>query len=247
MWIWVVLLVAALLLFLLIVGFSRLAPPRQASAEGIDSPEAVQAYNRISRWPQFRVLRWMIIGEIGKHRPEGLLVDAGCGPGYLVAGMAKSFPHLRIIGVDIAEEMIQAATANLSSQGFSQRVEFRQGDVKELPFNDDSVDFVVSTLSLHHWLAPEQALQEIHRILKPGGQFLIFDLRRDAYRFFYWLLKFAMTFVVPSVLRHINEPLGSALSSYTIAESATLLSKTQFQQRKIKSGFGWMFLWGRKV
>ena len=74
-------------------------------------------------------------------------------------------------------------------------------------------DTVVSTLSLHHWPDPKQALEEIHRVLKPGGQFLIFDLRRDARRFVYWLLRFAKIFVVPAAIRRVNEPVGSALAS----------------------------------
>ena len=188
----------------------------------------------------------MIASELKKRHPTGLMVDVGCGPGYLVADIARAFPHLHIIGVDIAEEMMQLATHNLSSLGFAERVSFRQGDVQELPFEDNAVDFVVSTLSLHHWPDPKQALEEIHRVLRPGGQFLIFDLRRDARRVFYWLLRFAKTFVVPTAIRRINEPVGSALSSYTPVESEALLSGTPFQQWTIKPGLAWMFLWGRK-
>ncbi|MEW5813837.1 MAG: class I SAM-dependent methyltransferase [Spirochaetota bacterium] len=94
-------------------------------------------------------------------------------------------PHLRIIGMDIAEEMITIASNNAASIGYNNRVTFRRGDVTKLPFEDHAVDFVVSTLSLHHWSDPTQALREIYRILKPSGQFLIFDLRRDARRFLY--------------------------------------------------------------
>ena len=69
-----------------------------------------------------------------------------------------------------------------------------------------------STVSLHHWQNPKQALQELYRVLRPEGQVLIFDLRRDGRKFFYWLLRFAQTFVVPVALRRISEPIGSALS-----------------------------------
>jgi len=229
---------------ILILGCPRVTFPRKAGAEGIENPEAVQAYDRISQWPQFRFLRRMIVGELKKYHPEGTVVDIGCGPGYLVAVIAKSLPHLHIIGVDIAEEMLQVATNNLSSLGFKERVMFRQGDVKKMPFEDNAVDFVVSTFSLHHWPDPSRALQEIHRVLKPEGQFLIFDLRRDERHFFYWLLRFATKFIVPAPLRSINEPFGSALSSYTPVESEAFLSKSSFQQWRIKPGIGWMFLWG---
>jgi len=246
MWIWATLAIIFLLVLVSVIGCRRVNILRQVSREGIESDEVVQAYNRISRWPQFRLLRHIIVGEIRRYHPEGIMVDVGCGPGYLVATMAKSFRRLHIIGVDIAKEMVELATRNISALGFSEWVEFRQGDVQEMPFEDNSVDFVVSTLSLHHWSQPKQALEEIHRVLKPGGQLLVFDLRRDAKRFFYWLLRFAQTFVVPAPLRSINEPTGSILASYTSGEIEAILSETPFQQYKTKLGPGWIFMWGRK-
>lgn len=246
MWIWIVLGLAALLSVILVIGSRRVNMPRVPSREGIEDGEAARAYDTISRWPQFRFLREMIVRELKKHRPHGILVDVGCGPGYLVAAIVKSIPRLSIIGVDISLEMVKAATINLSSIGFAKRVEFRLGDVEELPFRDNEVDFVVSTLSLHHWQNPSQALVEICRILKPDGQFLIFDLRRDSRRLFYWLLRFAQTFVVPPPIRNINEPTGSLLSSYTAGELETLLGEIPLEQRKIKPGFGWLFSWARK-
>ncbi len=246
MWIWSTSAVIPLVIVVSVLGCRRVNISQQVSREGIENDEVVQAYNRISKWPQFRLLRRMITGEIGRYRPDGIMVDAGCGPGYLVATMAKSFPHLHIIGVDIAKEMVELATGNISTLGLGEWVEFRRGDVQKLPFEDNSVDFVVSTLSLHHWSEPKQAIGEIHRVLKPGGQFLLFDLRRDSRRCFWWLLRFAQRFVVPAALRSINEPTGSARSSYTPVEVETIFSKTPFEQHKIKPGFGWLFIWGRK-
>ena len=244
--IWTILALTFLVLTVTILGYPRVTFPRQLSIEGVENPEVVQAYDRISRWPQFKLMRRMIVNELKKNHPKGILVDVGCGPGYLVTVITRELPHLHVIGVDIAREMIEVAAHNLSSLGLSEHVEFRQGDVQKLPFEDNAVDFVVSTLSLHHWSDPKHALQEIYRVLKPEGQFLLFDLRRDGRRFFYWLLRFAQKFIVPAALRHINEPIGSALSSYTPFELETLLSETPFQQWRIKPGIGWMFVWGCK-
>jgi SAM-dependent methyltransferase len=88
-----------------------------------------------------------------------------------------------------------------------------------LPFPDGNLDFVVSTLSLHHWPNPAQAFQEIYRVLKPGGQFLVFDLRRDARRFIYGIARFATAVVVPLAIRRIGEPFGSFLAAYTPGEA----------------------------
>ena len=83
---------------------------------------------------------------------------------------------------------------------------------------------------------------EFQRVLKPGGQCLIFDLRRDAPRLVYGLLKFAQRVVLPSVLRRVNEPVASALASYTPAEAEDLLRATAFWEWKVKPGFAWMFI-----
>jgi ubiquinone/menaquinone biosynthesis C-methylase UbiE len=176
-----------------------------------------------------------------------ILVDAGCGPGYLIAALTKSLPYLSIIGVDIAEEMIQKGAYNMSQLGLSEKVSFRLGDIQALPFEDNSIDFLVTTLSLHHWSEPKKAINEIYRILKPGGQFLIFDLRRNSPQFFYWLIQFAQRFVIPPVMKRANEPTNSLLASYTTSEMKTLLSETLFKQWNVKPGILiWLFAWGRK-
>ena len=233
MWIGITSALVFLLLIISLIGYSRVSITRQVSREGIEDDEVVQAYDRISRWPQFKFLRKIFVDELKKYHPEGILVDVGCGPGYLIMTMASLFKHLRIIGVDIADEMLQKATKNVCLLDPADRISFRHGDIQELPFDNDSLDFVVSTLSLHHWSEPKESIQEINRVLKPGGQFLIFDLRRDSRRLFYWLVRFAQTFILPAALKRINEPAGSFLASYTPAELESLLYMTSFKQWKI--------------
>lgn len=245
-WIWIVLAIALLIVIVLLIGCRRLSVPHKVSPEGIEDDEIVQAYDRISRWPQFKLLRRLIVNELKSYHPEGILADIGCGPGYLIATMAKSLPHVSIIGVDIAEEMVLKATGNLSLLSLAEKATFRQGDIQALPFETNYLDFLVSTLSLHHWSEPKQALQEMYRVLKPEGQFLIFDLRRDSRRLFYWLIRFAQKFVIPSVMNRANEPTNSLLASYTPVELEAFLSETSFKQWKITPGFGWVFVWGRK-
>jgi ubiquinone/menaquinone biosynthesis C-methylase UbiE len=245
-WVWVILAVVLLILITLSVGWRHLNVPRKISPEGLEDDEVVLAYDKISRWPQFKLIRWFIVTELKRHNPQGILADIGCGPGYLITNMAKSLPHLSIIGVDISQKMVQKAALNLSSLRLVEKVSFRQGDIQNLPFEINSLDFVVSTFSLHHWSEPKQAVHEIYRVLKPGGQFLIFDLRRDSRLLVYWIIKFAQRFVMPSVMKRANEPTGSLLASYTPVELESFLSRTSFQQRKIKPGFGWVSVWGCK-
>jgi ubiquinone/menaquinone biosynthesis C-methylase UbiE len=150
------------------------------------------------------------------------------------------------MGIDISQSMVQVAHRNLARKGLGSRIAFRQGDIARLPLEDNSIDFVVTTFSLHHWKNPPQALREVFRVLKPKGQFLLFDLRRDARPIIHWFLRFISTVVVPRPLRQVKEPLGSLLASYTAREMQVHLAKAAFQRTSITSGLAWLFVWGQK-
>jgi len=167
----IILVIAVLVILLSLLVLIKVQPFRKASLEGIEDVQAAQAYDRISKWPQFQVLRRLIVREIRKHRPTGILVDIGCGPGLLTMLIARKFPQLQVLGLDAAQEMSTTANKNAFSLGFKERVEFREGDIPSLPVPDHTLDFAVSSLSLHHWSEPERGLAEIHRVLNPGGKY----------------------------------------------------------------------------
>jgi len=226
--------------------FIKVRPSRKPSLEGIEDIRAAQAYDRISKWPQFRVLRRLIVRELRRHKPTGILADIGCGPGLLTTLIAQKFPRLRVLGLDTAQEMVKTANANAVSLGFEGRVEFREGNIQSLPLPDHSLDFAISSLSLHHWSEPGRGLAEIHRALKPGGQVLLIDMRRDSRLFFYLPMIFATSIVMPTAMRKINEPLGSLLASYTPKEIQDFFVRSPFKAYKVHGGLGWMIIWGRK-
>ena len=94
--------------------------------------------------------------------------------------------------------LAQAIYRAVREAGLAHRVDFRTGDNAYLPFADASLDLVVSTLSLHHWADPASVLNEVPRVLRPGGAFLIFDLRRDLGPLPWLLLWFVTHVVVPA-------------------------------------------------
>lgn len=246
----VILAFSLVLLLVMIVGSLRLKTLRRVSLGGIEDAEAIEAYDRVNKMPQFALIRRVFIRELKKQPLGQTITDIGCGPGYLLQAIAQELPEKELTGVDISKEMIGRARTNFRSMGSGGRVEFRQGSAENLPFDDDTQDFIVSTFSLHHWADPQHAFSEIYRVLKPGGQMLIFDLRRDARRMFLWLMWFAQNIALriigADVLRKINEPMGSLFASYTVAELKQIMSKTSFSNHKIKGKLGWMYLWAEK-
>jgi ubiquinone/menaquinone biosynthesis C-methylase UbiE len=105
-------------------------------------------------------------------------LEVGCGPGHLSIRLAREHA-LDVTGLDLDPAMIERAHANaaLEPKLAGQPPRFIIGDVAALPFDDAAFDLVVSTLSMHHWSDPAAGLREIHRVLRPGGKALIWDLR----------------------------------------------------------------------
>lgn len=103
------------------------------------------------------------------------VLDVGTGPGVLLVELANRRKDLQLKGIDLSADMIAAAERNVAQ--FADRTSVRTGDVTALPFDDDSFDVVVTSLSSHHWDDPEAAVGELARVLRSGGSFIDYDFR----------------------------------------------------------------------
>jgi len=227
--------------------YSRRPRQRIISQEGIEDPQVSQAFNWIARMPQMWLLRWYAIKRALALVDRGTAVDLGCGSGLLVMEMARRAPELHVIGLDLSKEMLEQANINAQRSPITGRVAFRPGDAAQIPYPDQSIDLVVSSLSLHHWHDPVIVLNEISRVLRPSGGYMIFDLRRDMALPAYLLLWFVTNFIVPAALYHINEPLGSRHAAYTAEEAAQLASLSHLHGWRVTQGPLWLTIEGHKT
>jgi ubiquinone/menaquinone biosynthesis C-methylase UbiE len=108
------------------------------------------------------------------------VLEVGCGPGHLSIDLAHRH-GLSVTGLDLDPAMIERARVNAGRNRTGVSPSFWTADVAAMPFLDESFDLVVSTLSMHHWESPSDALTEIHRVLRPGGRALIWDLGQGAH------------------------------------------------------------------
>jgi ubiquinone/menaquinone biosynthesis C-methylase UbiE len=111
--------------------------------------------------------------------PGGKVLEVAPGPGYFAIELAKLGRH-EVTGLDISKTFVEIARANASEAGVA--VDFRQGNASDMPFAAEAFDFVFCRAAFKNFRQPVQALREMHRVLKPGGQAVIIDLRRDASR-----------------------------------------------------------------
>jgi ubiquinone/menaquinone biosynthesis C-methylase UbiE len=101
-------------------------------------------------------------------QPGMQLLDCGCGPGSITIGLAARVAPAQAIGIDIEAAQVEGAIALAAKQGVT-NVRFETGSVYELPFADASMDAVFSNALFEHLREPMIALQEMYRVLKPGG------------------------------------------------------------------------------
>ncbi len=236
-----VLLVLGVAIVLVALG-TWLASPmgirRDAGREGYQDEQASQAYDRTSNWLIFAFERYLIMRALKRERPDGIVVDIGCGPGYLAAKMAHDLRETEIIGLDINPYMAALAKGNRSR--LSADYALVLGDVSALPFANHSANVVVTSLSLHHWADPSGAFAEVYRVLSPGGRLVVLDPRRDASRLVFLAFQIGQSLFSPSAIRRTNGAVGSLWASYTRSELRRLLATQPFEQVKVVAGPGWL-------
>lgn len=146
--------------------------------EGIPWPGSV-LYNAISTTNVFQRHYELIARDIASYCDEGNLLDIGTGPGWLLMKLHQQAAGLRLVGVDVSGPMVAQARKNVMEAGLSAAIELQEANASCLPFAAESFDIVVSTGSIHHWKEPAAALNDIHRVLKPGAYALMYDMVSD--------------------------------------------------------------------
>jgi ubiquinone/menaquinone biosynthesis C-methylase UbiE len=104
---------------------------------------------------------------------NGIMLDVGCGEGRHIFGVMQDYPQMKCVGLDMDN-----ASLNKAEEGYqyfesisNAGAEFVKGSAYSLPFPDESIDLIVCSEVLEHLHEYNDAVVEIHRVLKPGGKF----------------------------------------------------------------------------
>jgi ubiquinone/menaquinone biosynthesis C-methylase UbiE len=133
------------------------------------------------RYPNRIFAKWFkrIAASIKDGAISGTILDIGTGPGRLPIEIAKQVKNVKLFGIDLSEDMVKIANRNADREGVGDRIEFKARSAYDTGFENDSIDLVVSTGTIHHLSQPLVAFNEIYRILKRGGEAWLFDGRKD--------------------------------------------------------------------
>lgn len=151
---------------------------------------------------------WQGLAEmLFRLMPPLVIADLGAGEGTLALLLAQRAE--KVIAVDSSEKMVEYAAGVARSHGVK-NIEYRLGDIEELPLGDGEVDLALLHQSLHHAIHPQQALAEAWRILRPGGRIAVMDLARHN-------------------LEEARELYADVWLGFSQAELADLLKKARFR------------------
>ncbi len=140
-------------------------------------------YLHTTRRGKFAV--WAELLEALRLSGNERVLDVGCGRGAVLTMVAKLLPRGRAVGIDLWSRRDQsgngpnAAKRNLEAEGVRDRCQLFTGDMRSMPFRDATFDVIVSSIAIHNirdGAGRSRAIDEIARVLKPGGRLVIADL-----------------------------------------------------------------------
>lgn len=144
------------------------------------SPNGARAYARFAP-AALAGLYGRVVDDAATLAPDGLIADLGSGPGDLTRQLAARLPGAKVIGIDPSAAMCEIAVRQAGDEQLAGRVTYLDGTAERLPLGDAALDLLVSTVSAHHWADLPAALAEISRVLRPGGEARIYDVRFGTY------------------------------------------------------------------
>ncbi len=161
----------------------RSAPIRQAVRSEV--PEASSLFDSfpglyaVLRERLFRDDTSRIVTSLwpdGTPAAGATLVELGCGPGFYARTLAARFPALDVVGIDRSRPLLDLAEQRADSVGLA-NCRFEWGDAQAISRASESVDAVIASRLITILPEPERAIEEIHRVLRPGGTCFIAEPR----------------------------------------------------------------------
>lgn len=169
--------------------------------------------------------------DVLAQAPRGDLLEIGSGAGYLAVELGQRNRELEITAMNGMAGMVQAAEARVHRYGLGRQIKVARGDATDIPFANEAFQHVVSLGGPQHWSAPELALAEIHRVLKPGGAAWIYSLRRELPEEGWDRVREAVSPLLRPVFDMVvSGPAGRAL---TEGELTSMASRTPFGRAEV--------------
>lgn len=144
--------------------------------------------------------RWRkrAIRELRADAPK-VLLDVATGTADLALEAAKQLSVERIIGIDISTQMLDIGRSKIKKRQLSPLIELQEGDSENLPFADNTFDAITVAFGVRNFEHLERGLQEMHRVLKPGGKLVVLEFSKPKSFPFKQLYDFYFRNILPAI------------------------------------------------
>ena len=135
-------------------------------------------------------------------KPTDRVLDLGCGTGWASRRLARMVPEGEVVGIDVADEMLRRAEQ--ASSGIP-NVRYLWGSAEKIPAADNSFDRVLSVESFYYYADQGKALDELRRVIAPGGRlFILINLYRDNHYSLLWVSELKVPVQVRSEAEYLD-------------------------------------------
>ncbi|CAL2079542.1 bifunctional demethylmenaquinone methyltransferase/2-methoxy-6-polyprenyl-1,4-benzoquinol methylase UbiE [Tenacibaculum sp. 190524A02b] len=141
--------------------------------------------------------RKKVVKLVGENKPKQIL-DIATGTGDLALMMSQLNPD-RIVGLDISEGMLEVGKQKISKANLSKTIDMVVGDSENIPFEDNTFDAITVSFGVRNFENLDKGLQEICRVLKPGGKFVVLETSNPTKFPFKQGYKFYTNFILPVI------------------------------------------------
>lgn len=148
--------------------FERIAPK-------YDFMNDLLSFRRHKAWRAFAMKKMNI-------QPGQTALDLCCGTCDWTIAIAETNGDASVTGLDFSEQMLKAGRHKIERKGLQHKIELIQGNAMELPFADDTYDFVTIGFGLRNLPDYHKALQEMYRVVKPGGRVICLELSKPIWQ-----------------------------------------------------------------
>ena len=145
---------------------------------------------------------------VAKRQPKTIL-DLATGTADLAIALAKRNPQADIVGIDIAEKMLDIGRDKVVKQGLENQIELRMGDAASLPFDDNTFDAVTVAFGVRNFEDMERGLAEIQRVLQPQGQVFILEFSMPERFPIKQLYSLYFKHILPKIGRWVSKDMGA--------------------------------------
>lgn len=142
------------------------------------------------------------IAQLKDQQPSQIL-DLATGTADLALGLAATFPHAHIDGIDLSEEMIARGQIKVEKQGLD-NILLRTGDAEQLDLPDNHYDAITIGFGIRNFGDLEAGLSEMHRVLKPGGRLVVLEFSEPRGWFFKPIFRLHFKYILPLYGRIIS-------------------------------------------